>query len=269
MNRALTIIFAAAAALVATTSSARMMAAPTLDRTAWEIMAINGKRTLRMPRLEFVRGQALGTSGCNAFDGTYTQQGEMLSFRRIIATQMACGGELGAQERALFALLGPSVRLRRDANGGLFLQSGKRTAALRRAAECINCNKPPVPAALPLPKLDGREWFIMSINGKPLSKPDAAKISFSATALSATVGCNSMNGPYKIGKQAYLVTGQMLSTLISSPPGVAEEEGTLNKLLHDDPLIQAVRGPRDTIELHLSSGQNRAVLGQLWYVGLE
>jgi heat shock protein HslJ len=269
MKRTLTILITVAAALVATASSARMMAAPTLDRTAWEIVAINGIRTLRVPRLEFVEGKAMGTSGCNAFNGGYTQQGEMLNFRRIIATRRGCGGQLGAQERALFALLGPSVRLRRGLDGALFLQSGRQTAALRRAAECINCNRPPLPAALPLPKLDGREWFILSINGRPLSRPDAAKISFSATSLSATVGCNSMNGPYRVGKQAYLVTGQFISTLIGCPPGLDEEERALGALLHDDPLMQVVSKAGHSLEMRLSSGKNEAVIGERWFIGLE
>ncbi len=258
-----------AIALFATASTARRPGPLTLDRTAWEIVAINGKPTRRAPRLEFVKGQALGSSGCNSFEGRYAQNGELLSFRQIVATEMGCPGPIGAQERTIFSVLGPSVKMLRGPDGGIVLQSGRQTATLRRAAHCINCNRLPAAAAVPLPNLVGIDWVIQSINGKPVSQPDKARISFTQTNVSASIGCNRMSGPYRIGKKEYLMTGPLISTLIGCPPGLDKEESALYELLSNNPRIQAERGSRETHVIRLSTGKNQAVIGQIWYVSLD
>jgi heat shock protein HslJ len=262
-------ILLCAIALFSAASVARRPGPISLDRTAWEITAINGKPTQRAPRIEFVRGLALGSTGCNSFEGSYVQNGQLLSFRRVFATEIGCPGAIGAQERALLTLLSPKVQILRGADGGIMLKSGRQTATLRRAANCINCNRLPVAAAVPLPKLVGNDWVIQSINGKPVSLPDKAKISFTATNVSATIGCNRMSGPYRIGKKEYLVTGSLISTLIGCPPGLDKEESALYELLSNNPRIQAERGPRETRVIRLSTGKNQAVIGQIWYIGLD
>jgi heat shock protein HslJ len=268
MKKALTLALCATA-LCATPSAARRINPLMLNSTAWEIVEIDGKATQRTPRVEFVKGQALGNTGCNGFEGSYVQRGEIVTFRRIIATQMGCPGQVGAQERALFSLLGPIVRIQRRPGGGLLLLTGRKTALLRRAAHCIHCNQPPLTAAMPLPNLVGDDWFIQSINGKPVSHPDKARISFTPTIVSATIGCNRMTGPYQIGKKYYLATGPLASTRMGCPPGLDAEERALSALLVDDPLMQAERGSREAHKIRLSSGQNEAIIAQIWYIGLD
>lgn len=138
-------------ALAALTSATALTAEPTprLEGSAWAIASLGGKPTRNAPRLEFVRGQVIGSSGCNGFEGTYARRGQTLSFRRVIATEMACDGAVDAQERALFALLGRAVQMRYGPRGTLRLLSGKRVAVLRRAANCVSCNRAAPPLAVP------------------------------------------------------------------------------------------------------------------------
>jgi heat shock protein HslJ len=171
------------------------------------------------------------------------------------------------QERGLFGLLGPNVRMRTGAGGMLILTGSKHSAVLRRAPNCVHCATPM--RALPLPNLAGRSLVILTINGKPVSHPEQAEISFTANSLSATVGCNRMSGPYEIGKVEYIVTGQMISTLIGCPGGLDEEERALSQLLSDDPWMQRVSKPNGSLRIRLSSGRNEAILAERWFIGLD
>jgi heat shock protein HslJ len=256
-----------ASLLLTATSALLANPVPPLDRSAWQIVTINGKPTKQAPRLEFVRGQVHGSSGCNAFDGTYTRRGQALTFRGITATEMGCSGLLGAQERALFGLLGPNVQVRNSAGGTLVLTGGKHSAVLRRAPNCVHCVVAAPP--LPLPKLSGKSWAIQSINGKPVSHPKQAEISFTSKTLSATVGCNRMSGPYEIGKVEYIMTDQMISTLIGCPVGLDEEERVISQLLSDDPRMQYASKPSEPVRLRLSSGRNEAIIVERWFIGLD
>jgi heat shock protein HslJ len=118
----------------------------------------------------------------------------------------------------------------------------------------------PTKRARRLPTLAGKSWVIQSINGKPVSHPEQAEISFTASSLSATVGCNRMSGPYEIGKIEYIMIDQMISTLIGCPVGLDEEERVLSQLLSDDPRMQYASKPSEPVRLRLSSGRNEAVI---------
>jgi heat shock protein HslJ len=51
-------------------------------------------------------GTASGSSGCNQYNGTYTTDGDGLSFGPLASTQRACvDADLGAQETAYLAAL--------------------------------------------------------------------------------------------------------------------------------------------------------------------
>ena len=247
-------------ALAALTSASALTAEPTprLEGSAWAIASLGGKPTRNAPRLEFVRGQVIGSSGCNGFEGKYARRGQTLSFRRIIATEMACGGAVDVQERALFALLGPAVQMRYGPKGILHLSSGKRVAVLRRAANCVSCNRPVPPLAVP--SLAGRSWSLLSLNGRAVSQPGKARITFTPDYLSATIGCNQMSSAYRIEKGAYLVVPQIITTLIGCLGPLADEESALSVLLSNTPLIERVGKLGEKLRVRLSSGQNDAVL---------
>jgi heat shock protein HslJ len=127
----------------------------------------------------------------------------------------------------------------------------------------------PTKRAPRLPSLTGTSWAIQSINGKPVSHPEQAEISFTSKTLSATVGCNRMSGPYEIGKVEYIMTDQMISTLIGCPVGLDEEERVLSQLLSDDPRMQYASKPSEPVRLRLSSGRNEAIIVERWFIGLD
>lgn len=73
----------------------------------WAIVAVSGTATLNEPEILFeASGRVSGTSGCNRFGGEVTQAEGILTLGPLASTRMACPGELGAQEQAIFALLG-------------------------------------------------------------------------------------------------------------------------------------------------------------------
>jgi heat shock protein HslJ len=139
----------------------------------------------------------------------------------------------------------------------------------RSAWQIVTLDGKPTRRAPRLPSIGGKSWAIQSINGKPVSHPEQAEISFTENSLSATVGCNRMSGPYKIGKVEYIVTGQMISTLIGCPGGLDEEERALSQLLSDDPWMQRVSKPNGSLRIRLSSGRNDAILAERWFIGLD
>lgn len=114
--------------------------------------------------------------------------------------------------------------------------------------------------AQPAPSFAGQSWTVLSLNGRGVVQPNKARISFTEDRLSATAGCNTLGGAYRIEKGIYLVTRQMLSTLIGCPDSIAEDESSLGTLLSSSPLISYASTAGEKLQIRLSSGKNEAVL---------
>jgi heat shock protein HslJ len=75
-----------------------------LTGSKWQLTSINGTpvpapTTSKTVTLEFGSdGQINGSGGCNSFGGTYTTQGDSLSFGPIASTKMACVDETAMQQ---------------------------------------------------------------------------------------------------------------------------------------------------------------------------
>jgi heat shock protein HslJ len=122
----------------------------------------------------------------------------------------------------------------------------------------VSCNRPLPPLALP--SLVGKSWAILSLNGRAVSQPEKARITFTSERLSATLGCNQIGGAYGIEKSTYLAARQMLSTLIGCPAPLDEEERLLSALLSATPMIERVAPSGQRLRIRLSSRGNEAVL---------
>lgn len=84
-----------------------------LGNTDWRLVEIRGKGVLAQPgrhapypRLISAEGRVAGHGGCNRFFGGYKLEGESLRFSALGSTKMACPGEIGKLEQALFNALG-------------------------------------------------------------------------------------------------------------------------------------------------------------------
>ena len=117
-----------------TLSTMDAMAQTSLAGTTW-IMASAGKRP---PSISFAAdGKVGGFGGCNRFFGSYTQQGEDLSFSPLGATRMACPNGIMKIEQDFFSMLA-KVRTAGIDTSALVLRdaAGKELARLsRRHAE--------------------------------------------------------------------------------------------------------------------------------------
>jgi heat shock protein HslJ len=94
-----------------------------LAGSLWRFSHIGGNPVADAARTElrFAAAQLSGSAGCNRFAGGYALTGDMLVVRQVVATEMACMGPQGAQEAALFALLGGPVTIRYGADGAMTL----------------------------------------------------------------------------------------------------------------------------------------------------
>lgn len=95
-----------------------------LASTRWRLVSIehSGAETPALesaePSLEFEGGgQAGGSGGCNTFGAQYEVQGDMLSFRQLTSTLIACDEEgVGDQERRYFQALESAGRYEQAGN---------------------------------------------------------------------------------------------------------------------------------------------------------
>lgn len=126
-------------------------------------------------------GSLAGSTGCNRFTGTYEQDGSSLSITLGAVTEMACEGELGAQEAAVLAALPQVASL--DAASGLVLVSKGGDVLLTYGAG--------------LSDLAGTSWQATGINNGAAAvvsddTTGGATITFSEDGTaSGTGGCNS------------------------------------------------------------------------------
>lgn len=113
-----------------------------LAGTAWTLTELNGQPPVAgiaddLPTLIFGSGdsRARGNSGCNLFNGPYTQNGASLRFGPLASTRRACAAEAAnRQETAYFRALEATTRFSAS-NDLLVLYAGDQAVArLRRGA---------------------------------------------------------------------------------------------------------------------------------------
>jgi uncharacterized membrane protein/heat shock protein HslJ len=70
------------------------MDGPTLDRTRWLVLAINGQQVPRDYNywMEFDGGRLNAKFGCNSIGAGYTQSGSTIDAGAVMSTRMACAG---------------------------------------------------------------------------------------------------------------------------------------------------------------------------------
>jgi heat shock protein HslJ len=104
-----------------------------LAGTSWTLSDLDGAAvTGTAPTLAFTDTDVNGTGGCNSFGGTYTTDGDTISFGPIASTMMACEGPTMEQETVYLAALdgaqtyaidGDSLRITGGAGSLTFVSS--------------------------------------------------------------------------------------------------------------------------------------------------
>ena len=114
---------------------------PLVD-TRWNLVELSGapvtrRGTERDPWIRFTAadGRAAGSTGCNSMGGSYTLDGDRLTFGPMVSTKMAClEGNLMAQEGRFLAVLDSVERFTVAADTLALYVPGTAAAALRFAA---------------------------------------------------------------------------------------------------------------------------------------
>lgn len=92
--------------------------------------------------------------------------------------------------------------------------------------------------------LANSQWRIVAIDGGVSASPDAT-IAFERERLSASVGCNRMNGPWRI-EGGRLIAGPLMQTKMGCPGRIGEQESALGTLLAAAPKL-TLSGERMTL----------------------
>lgn len=82
-------------------------AQPTLKNSAWALSTLDGAQPLADSEITLMfdaQNSISGHGSCNRYGGTYTREGENITFSQVFSTRMACEGTL-AQEQTYLELL--------------------------------------------------------------------------------------------------------------------------------------------------------------------
>ena len=162
-------------------------------------------------------GSVAGSTGCNRFAGTFTQQGADLTVDLGPMTLMACTSKaLTAQETAVTAGLAATRSMAAGTDGAIEL--------LDQAGGTLLTYRPGI-AGLP-----GTSWQATGINnGRDAVVSDAsvsaATAEFAADGtLSGSGGCNTFTAPYRIEPVDGLSIGAIAATKMACEPQVMTTE---------------------------------------------
>ena len=176
------------------------------EDVAWALVSPAG------PSATFTDGKLGGSTGCNQFGASYTQDGDALSIREIVSTQMACGPKADAVELAYLAALErvASWRLEQDQ---LILADADGRALLRfREASPVG--------AWTATMFRQRDAVSSVLPGTEIT----AEFGDDGT-LTGSSGCNTYSGTYKTdGAKITISRVGGTEMACDAPDGVMEQE---------------------------------------------
>ena len=118
-----------------------------------------------------------------------------------------------------------------------------------------------------------------SVTGYELATGTSVTLSFTATDLSATAGCNTLGGAYSLQGGKLVVDGDLRSTMMACPEPVMAQDTWISEFLQSDPAIVAtgdgiaLTSGDVTIELAAETGGTAGtptLIGPTWtLVGIE
>jgi len=74
-------------------------------------------------------GTATGSGGCNSYSGSYTLEGDVVSFGPMATTMMMCGGAIDDQEMRFFQSLAAPLTVKIE-NGMLYLSPAEGKSSI-------------------------------------------------------------------------------------------------------------------------------------------
>ena len=223
----------------------------TLEGTTWQLVAyLDDAGNLTLPYREapatllMADGQAGGNTGCNNYFGSYTVDGDSLTFGPMGATMMACPEPQSNQEQAYLAGLG---------NVASYVIVGNQLHFLNADGGIIMAFEPQVSAGL-----TGTVWSAMMVNnGQEAVTGLIADTQITAVfgedgTLSGTAGCNNYSTTYEVdGDSITIAMGASTMMFCGEPEGVMDQEAQYLAAL-ETAAIYTLAG--DTLELRTADG---------------
>lgn len=194
------------------------------------------------PTAEFSKTRISGFSGVNTYGGTYSTDGDSISFGPINATLMAGEPQAMQMEVDYLAALGAASRYRvTESSLELFDDRGSVLARFSPARKL---------------SLEGTDWECLSYNnGKEAvvsvlaSAPISAK--FADGTLSGVSGVNSYSTSYTLYATKITIDPEIATTLMAGPDDAMEQERLYLAAL---PTATRVQVKQDTLTLLTADG---------------
>lgn len=205
-----------------------------LDGTRWELLAMNGEAPIEGTTITagFADGEVSGNSGCNSYFGSYTLEGDAITFGMLGMTEMACMEPEGvmAQESAYLETL-RSVTEVRLTGDELEMMDASGTVVLRFGGP--EGSDTPVDTSL-----EGTPWTLESfIEGETVSSLIAGTtitLQLEAGRMTGSAGCNNYGGSYTL-EGGELTVNELVWTEMAcmDPEGVMEQEQRYLSILNN------------------------------------
>ena len=147
-------------------------------------------------------GKVAGSTGCNAFGGTYELVDDTLTLGRLIQTQVACPDDVAAQEETLMALFVQPLTVSID-GGFLTLTAADESGLVYRLQD---------PSTDPVPPEDpgtAAGWWLLRegvVDGEPLDlEGQRVTLGIDGESVQASVGCNEYGASMRVDGSAVTI----------------------------------------------------------------
>lgn len=197
-----------------------------IENTTWVLESLTGTDVVadNPGTLLFADGAMAGSTGCNQIGGTYSTDGDSISFGPIRSTMVACPDPgLSAQESAMMKALEATTTYSateeamelRDRDGSVLATFARRNTDLA-----------------------GTSWTVVAYNTgtqavRSLIAETEITLSFGTDGLlSGSSGCNTYRGSYEVSGEYHVFDGQAIEVstfdvtemACPSPEGIMEQE---------------------------------------------
>lgn len=217
-----------------------------LVNSTWTLVSLNGEAVQGDTPLTLQfndQGQVAGNTGCNQFMGTYTNQGEQLSFSPLASTKRACvENTLAQQEQAYLNALQNISR------HGFTMSTLTLTSD---AGDVLEFSRTYT--------LVGTSWRLQSLGGEAVIATEGITLSFDeAGTVSGLGGCNSFGGSYTLADNTIL-----FSPLVSTEMACVDEAIMQQEQAFYEALASLTGYEQDAKQLRLFYGEGQVLVFDL------
>lgn len=188
----------------------------TLERVEWSLVSIDGAPLVDGTdvTIAFDGEGVAGSAGCNRYSGSYTLDGDTITFGPFVTTRMACPQPIMQQESAFLTALEGAANVT-IANGQLTIVTANGVTLVFETA----------------PSLTGGEWTLVSLGSEAVLGGAPLTINFAADGSAfGSSGCNSYRAPYTVDGDSITFGSGMMTLMACDDAFMAQERTFLTAL---------------------------------------